>query len=143
MLGVTLAEIFSVEVDGNANFQNAVIDLALIQAGGPLHRSFSQHFNLLYHDCTILACSFMKQRGVLCPLKFEKACSRKDLRAFMLLYRFMKSGQLLPIPNFIYLYISLKNLCFMGFCGFFGLMPFLRHFLIWIYRISSVYTTKL
>ena len=47
------------------------------------------------------------------------------------------------IPNFIYLYISLKNLCFMGFCGFFGLMPFLRHFLIWIYRISSVYTTKL
>ena len=29
----------------------------------------------------------------------EKACSRKDLRAFMLLYRFMKSGQILPIPN--------------------------------------------
>ena len=28
----------------------------------------------------------MKQRGVLYPLKFEKACSRKDLRAFMLLY---------------------------------------------------------
>ena len=44
----------------------------------------------------------MKQRGVLYPLKFEKACSRKDLRAFMLLYRFMKSGQILPIPNFIY-----------------------------------------
>lgn len=66
-----------------------------------LHRGFSRHFNLLYHDCTILACSFMKQRGVLCPLKFEKACSRKDLRAFMLLYRFMKSGQILPIPNFI------------------------------------------
>lgn len=34
---------------------------------------FSLHFNLLYHDCTILACGFMKQRGVLFPLKFEKS----------------------------------------------------------------------
>ena len=33
---------------------------------------FSLHFNLLYHDCTVLACGFMKQRGVLFPLKFEK-----------------------------------------------------------------------
>ncbi|MEI3063112.1 MAG: hypothetical protein V8S72_09380 [Oscillospiraceae bacterium] len=51
----------------------------------------------------------MKQHGVLYPLKFEKACSRKDLRAFMLLYGFMKSGQILPIPNFIFICLSLKS----------------------------------
>ena len=73
----------------------------------------------------------MKQRGVLCPLKFEKACSRKDLRAFMLLYRFMKSGQLLPIPNFIAFSISLKSLDFQGLpeSGTLGL----RHFRMDLY----------
>ena len=73
----------------------------------------------------------MKQRGVLCPLKFEKACSRKDLRAFMLLYRFMKSGQILPIPNFIVFSISLKCLDFQGLpeSGAFGL----RHFRMDLY----------
>ena len=33
---------------------------------------------------------------------------KEDLRAFMLLYRFMKSGQILPIPNFAL--IPLKGL---------------------------------
>ena len=38
MLGVAPAEIFPVEADGNANFQNAVVDPALIQTGSLLHR---------------------------------------------------------------------------------------------------------
>ena len=64
-------------------------------------------------------------------MKFEKACFRKDLRAFMLLYRFMKSGQILPIPNFIVFSISLKCLDFQGLpeSGAFGL----RHF----YAVSA------
>lgn len=76
----------------------------------------------------------MRQRGVLCPLKFEKACSRKDLRAFMLLYRFMKSGQILPIPNFIVFSISLKILIFKGFRNPARLVyAILRHFRMDLY----------
>ena len=39
MLGVTPAKIFPVEADGNANFQNAVVDPALIQTGSLLHHA--------------------------------------------------------------------------------------------------------
>ena len=80
----------------------------------------------------------MKQREVLCPLKFEKACSRKDLQAFMLLYRFMKSGQILPIPNFIVFSISLKSLDFQGLpeSGAFGLRHFYAIF-AWTYMIGN------
>ena len=87
----------------------------------------------------------MKQRGVLCPLKFEKACSRKDLRAFMLLYRFMKSGQLLPIPNFICTHSPSIFLDFQGVSAFgvLAVTPFLHHFRIWLYWISSDYTILL
>ena len=38
MFGVAPAEIFPVEADGNANFQNAVVDPVLIQTGSLLHR---------------------------------------------------------------------------------------------------------
>ena len=87
----------------------------------------------------------MKQRGVLCPLKFEKACSRKDLRAFMLLYRFMKSGQILPIPNFICTHSPSIFLDFQGVSAFgvLAVTPFLYHFRIWLYWISSDYTILL
>ena len=87
----------------------------------------------------------MRQRGVLCPLKFEKACSRKDLRAFMLLYRFMKSGQILPIPNFICTHSPSIFLDFQGVSAFgvLAVTPFLHHFRIWLYWILSDYTILL
>ena len=73
-------------------------------------------------------------------MKFEKACSRKDLRAFMLLYRFMKSGQILPIPNFICTHSPSIFLDFQGVSAFgvLAVTPFLRQFRVDLYAESPV-----
>ena len=56
----------------------------------------------------------------------------------MLLYRFMKSGQILPIPNFIMLSISLKSLDFQGLpeSGALGLRHFYAIF-AWTYMLGN------
>ena len=76
---------------------------------------------------------------------FKKPCNHAVLRTFIEVYRFMKKGQFITIPNFICTHSPSIFLDFQGVSAFgvLAVTPFLHHFRIWLYWILSDYTILL
>ena len=96
----------------------------------------------LRHFYAISAWGCVGKSEFICFDFIRKHLSYQALSAFVRLRRVSETGSLSPIPNFICTHSPSIFLDFQGVSAFsvLAVTPFLHHFRIWLYWISSDYT---